>query len=471
MYGLMKARTCSYTPDQKYHRRLHYCGTCKTMGSLYGQKSRMLLDYDAVFLAEILTAISGQEQLINKWNRSYQSYNCLSLPTSGAEMPLALQVAATATVVMIDFKLADQIEDSARYRWKLAHRLFSKSFRAASSRLRQWEFPLTEMWRWFAIQNEREAEVRRSEGPRAPDATLEHLAEPTAALTGLVFQHGARVAGAPGLQREMYELGYAFGRLVYLLDAFEDFEKDARRQEFNALRAVFQISDGRLTAPHRTEAVVRIRSIEAEIEERLQQLPLSPDCTARFTSRLKENLTRKLGRRLPVVGHACKADSGAQINFSARLIAALTQSKKMTEKYRAGHPSSIFTLLQTPLVFASVLMVALVFPRQVAAAVSYRECMDVALNLMFISAALGSVMAAPFKLLPSLFSTPSSGGTPDGGWPTPPPVTPQGEPPEAPVPSQKRGCLSGCGDGCGDVDCCCCCCDDGCGDCCGSCDC
>jgi hypothetical protein len=58
MYSLMKALTCSRHQDNTTPYRLHYCGTCKTMGPLYGQKSRFLLNHDAVFLSELLTLLA-----------------------------------------------------------------------------------------------------------------------------------------------------------------------------------------------------------------------------------------------------------------------------------------------------------------------------------------------------------------------------------------------------------------------------
>src|SRR5262249_665373 len=103
MFGLMKAKTCSLPDELKHHRRLHYCGTCKTMGSLYGQKSRALLNHDTVFLAEVLTAISCDTESLREWHRAYQSFNCLTLPKTAAAMPIALQLAASATVILTEF--------------------------------------------------------------------------------------------------------------------------------------------------------------------------------------------------------------------------------------------------------------------------------------------------------------------------------------------------------------------------------
>ena len=98
MFGLMKARTCALSPELKRHRRLHYCGTCKTIGGLYGQSSRALLNHDTVFLAELLSALSGADAQLDEWHRAYQSYNCLALPRQRSAMPLGLQYAAAATL-------------------------------------------------------------------------------------------------------------------------------------------------------------------------------------------------------------------------------------------------------------------------------------------------------------------------------------------------------------------------------------
>jgi hypothetical protein len=138
MYGLMRAGICSRHQELAYQRRPHYCGTCKTIGRLYGQKSRFLLNNDAIFLGELLSAVTPDAKPLPDWDRSFQSCNCYCLPTGPDEMPLALQVAATATLVMSEFKVADQVEDVGHSKWKLARRIYSQSFLDASRRMREW---------------------------------------------------------------------------------------------------------------------------------------------------------------------------------------------------------------------------------------------------------------------------------------------------------------------------------------------
>src|SRR5262245_4181081 len=141
MYGLMRARQCGQSVEQSEWRRFHYCGTCKTMGRLYGQRSRLLLNHDAVFLAELLALLSAESP---QWNadKAYQSYNCLSLPSSIDDMPRALQLAAAANIMLTEFKVADRIKDGGLIRWRLVRRIFSGGFRRAESLLRRWNFPV-----------------------------------------------------------------------------------------------------------------------------------------------------------------------------------------------------------------------------------------------------------------------------------------------------------------------------------------
>src|SRR5689334_12566402 len=263
MFGLMKARTCSLSPELKRHRRLHYCGTCKTMGSLYGQKTRALLNHDTVFLAEVLTAISADNESLRGWNRAYQSFNCLTLPKTVAAMPVALQLAATATVVLTEFKLADHISDSKSAVWKSARRFFSKSFRQAEAKLKEWQFPLADLQRILESQQAREAAA--SSTNIKTDELLRNLAEPTATATAMFFQHGARLVGREEFAKEIYEIGYAFGELAYLLDAFEDYEKDFRKGEFNALRVAYRLADTQLPAESRRDIMQRLRRLGVKI--------------------------------------------------------------------------------------------------------------------------------------------------------------------------------------------------------------
>jgi len=178
MFGLMKPRGCSHnhSAEAAAHRRLHYCGTCKTMGKLYGQRSRILLNNDAVFLAELLTALGPDQGSVKAWAKSLQSYNCASLPANEDQMPLALRIASAATLVMSEMKLQDQIDDNPKSGFKTIGRLYSESFFKAANHLKEWGVPMDTLWGWCRAQHERELE--RSRGAPAPSALLDYRAIP-----------------------------------------------------------------------------------------------------------------------------------------------------------------------------------------------------------------------------------------------------------------------------------------------------
>jgi len=55
-------------------------------------------------------------------------------------------------------------------------------------------------------------------------------------------------------------------------------------------------------------------------------------------------------------------------------------------------------------------MIALIFPAQARTATSYRECVDIGLNLMLIGSVVGAIVTAPLKILP-VFSNLTPGPT------------------------------------------------------------
>ncbi len=339
MFGLMHFRGNSGAVDERRRWRMHYCGTCKTIGRQHGQGSRMLLNHDAVFLAELLTAIAGED--VERWGRAYRSWNCLQLPAE-TEIPAVLRFAAAATVLLSEYKIADHEADSRKRRWTLARRLLSPRFRSARSELKQLGFPLEESDRILGRQVTLEAE----------SGTLDAVAEPTAKTTALVFRHGAHIAGlATPQQEELAAIGYRFGRLIYLLDAWEDFERDKRTGAFNPLHA---------SGLTRDWAAEKIRQEAAE-----SGLP------AEFAARLRANVAARLAPSFSIV-HSCSAH--APQGFTMRWRSAVAKARE----------------LETPVWAATaVIAMAFLFPMQARMVRSSRECLSLAMNLI----ALGGLMA------------------------------------------------------------------------------
>jgi hypothetical protein len=440
MFGLMRARTCVKHTDSWRQWRSHYCGTCKTIGARYGQAARMALNHDTVFLSELLTALSPGATI--EQSRAYRSFNCMTLPKTDAEIPAVLRYSAAATLVLAEFKVIDHIEDTGRRHWRTLARVFSKAFRAAERDLTDLQFPLAKLRAALHMQSALERD----------GSTIAEFSAPTAEATELFFAHGAEVLGlAQDVAVTLGNLGRRFGELAYLLDAFEDYDKDRASGDFNAIRQAHGLDRSQpLSTEIKREVVARLQALADAIRCDLEQLPLKPDEAAAFSSRLKANLDSKLGL------HICQPRRGrAPISRKQRWESAVTFARKISAKSPKW---------RAPATIAAVALIAYLAPAHSRAANSPSECLSLGFNLM----ALGS-----------MFAMAASG-------PPIPPVDPSINPGVRAAAGKGKaggGKGSGCGNCCGCDDCCCdndcctcCACEwlscevcSGCGDCCGTC--
>lgn len=453
MFGLMRAKTCGLSDEQKLRRRLHYCGTCKTIGAVYGQKARLLLNHDTVFLAEILTALGGDK--FDSWQRAFHSYNCLTLPQD--EMPLALEFAATANIVLTEFKIKDHIADEQKSSWRIADKTFFKAFQKAARKLESLEFPIEKLRQNLAEQTSRENNLNG----KTEDEILEFLAQPTANATALFFAEGAKIAGCETNQQTMFALGFAFGKLVYLLDAFEDYEKDFRKNQFNAFRAAFAVQENKLSSTERRKAIEKLKSGENEIIENLDKLPIESELKQLFRRRLESNLQSKLKNDLPVLSTKKVCVPKKSLTISQRWKNSKQLARELTtNSFQSFSWKQSWQYLPA---FAIVALVAFIAPQEAAKAKSPQDCAGMFFNLMFIGSLIGAVLSIPIKMAANL----------------PPNVI--GEAAEKIEKKRRQGWCAGCscgdccdcgeccGEGCCDCGCDGCCCGD-CGDCC-NCDC
>ncbi len=341
MFGLMRFR-CGPVDEDHRRWRMHYCGTCKTLGSRYGQRARLFLNHDAAFLAELLDALTAGD--CEQWAHAYRSWNCLRLPDD-QEIPPVLRYTAAINVLLGEYKVRDHELDSGKRRWVWLRHWFSPAFHKAQTDLAALAFPVSECDRILRRQAELEA---------MPEIGVEAVAEPTARVTALVFRHGARLANLESQANAIEDIGYRFGRLIYLLDAWQDYDRDLRSGEFNPLK---KIDAGRDWGER------QIRTEAAEITAALNLLgsPLE------FRFRLRANIEAALGTQLRVLQTCTKHASPA---FGTRW-------REAVKRVRGW---------QVPAVaFALVLIVALLFPRHARLARSSRECLSLGLNLMALS--------------------------------------------------------------------------------------
>ena len=291
MFGLMRPEGgCSHkqSTDYRFHR-MHYCGVCKAMGNSYGHKTRLLLNYDIVFLAELLSEIAAED--LNQWGGAYQAINqCFTMP-KGQETPISLQYAADANLLLSELKVNDHIEDSGQLSWRFAGWWFNSAFAKATKALEKWGADPQEIQYWANIQAAREAETPDKAGSLSD--YLWTVAEPTAQLTSMVFRLGAMAIGKAEQASAMAEIGRQFGYLAYVLDAFEDVEKDAQRRQFNPLLSYFE-GYRTLAEAQFEQARTIIDAIQVDMRKAMSSLSLDPSRVEFYSTRLGSNVAMQI---------------------------------------------------------------------------------------------------------------------------------------------------------------------------------
>jgi len=264
---------------------------------------------------------------------------------------VTLEYAAAISVVLAYFRIADHRRDD-RWRlrslkWSLADRAFSQQFRRAAQQLRSWHFPLDQMAATLESQAEREAAA----------TSLDQVTEPTRFATAMVFSHGVRLAGRADRAGDAAHLGAQFGELLYLLDAFEDRERDARRGDFNPLLAFPSRFDSPAAAQREILAIVA---------------SLEPKMTPPHAARLRQNVEERLGLRPRVIQDACRE------SMQQRAQAAFAFARSLHRREGAGW-------LKGAAILASAAAAAFVFPHA-RRTESWRQCIGVSMNLMALGA-------------------------------------------------------------------------------------
>ena len=202
-----------------------------------------------------------------------------------------MEYVASISLLLGDLKLEDHIIDNKHrfFIWKIIKTLFSKDFKKAKYQLVRRGVPVDQIWCLFLKQMEREGNAPATV---VPQEKLHFYSEATAELTGLVFKCGAAQIDALHLQEKMYDLGYRFGRLAYLLDALEDFDRDLKNDQFNAVQAAYGTQE--LTVALESALKRQIIAVAHEVREELLSLPLNNLIAEGLGYRVVENIAHRL---------------------------------------------------------------------------------------------------------------------------------------------------------------------------------
>ena len=220
MFGYIKI----YKPEMKIKEyevyKGIYCTLCKELQKEYGFLSRFLLSYDGAFYVMYKLGISTENIDVIKSCCSFNPCKkCMKLTTKSD----VYKIACAITVILAYFKIVDNINDSSRIKKLLFYFLYPYFKHIVKKARKKYPdiYSVVEVGMNEQLSVERESNV-------SPD----RAAHPTAEILSELFSYGEACEN----KEKAGSFGYQLGRVVYFLDAFDDYEKDIRTALFNPFK-------------------------------------------------------------------------------------------------------------------------------------------------------------------------------------------------------------------------------------------
>lgn len=197
-----------------------YCTLCKEMGKEYGILSRFLLSYDGAFYVLYKMGLANENVTATKSRCTF--YPCKKCAKITCESDI-YKLASTITVVLAYFKLVDNLKDGKGIKKLLLYLLLPYFSYLKRKALKKYPDIFNEIEKGMGEQFEIEKDSNSS---------LDKSAHPTAKMLGWLFAYNE----CETTKQSAYDFGYHLGRVVYFLDAFDDYEKDIKENTYNPLK-------------------------------------------------------------------------------------------------------------------------------------------------------------------------------------------------------------------------------------------
>ncbi len=202
--------------------RGYYCSLCQTIGRRYGQVPRISLNFDLTFLYLLLDSLDPLP-VMGKKDR------CLVHPTRKrwiAFSNIFAEYAADMNIVLTYYNLMDKWNDEKsilggagavvlRHAFKKARKLHPEKCASIEGHLK----------------NLAQLEKNGCD-------SMDEAAEPFAAIMRELFECGHIKDESE--RKTLGWMGYNLGRWIYILDAYDDMEEDAKQKSYNPLLSQYE---------------------------------------------------------------------------------------------------------------------------------------------------------------------------------------------------------------------------------------
>lgn len=248
MFGYINVNKTELTEENEKIYQAYYCGLCQRLNAHCGTKGQLLLSFDITFLELLLTGLYEPEE-------TERQFTCMIHPTkkqTAFENEIS-DYCAAVNVMLAYHNLLDDWTDEKKFSRKRLADIIRKDYEK------------------FAKQYPRQVKAieeymkNLSSFEKKNETNIDLVAGLTGDMLGELFAWKE-----DEWHQELKTLGFYMGKFIYLMDAYEDLDKDERKNRYNPLRNL------RKENPKDFETLTRLMmtSMMSECAKSFERLPI-----------------------------------------------------------------------------------------------------------------------------------------------------------------------------------------------------
>lgn len=225
MFGYVQLRKaeCKIKDYDKY--RAYYCGLCRVLNERFGTRGRITLTYDMTFLVILLDSLYNGDHITERRRcivnpvRKHTEISCA-----------ATEYAADMNILLCYAKFADDHRDDGDIRSAASLHLYRKSFLKVKEK-----YP----YQYKGIVRA----LKKLDDIEKNDTGCSEIMKAAGAFGDLMkVLFSCRRSAEPFLH-DLKGLAYHLGCFIYMMDAYDDIEKDIKKGSYNPLKSLYNGKD------------------------------------------------------------------------------------------------------------------------------------------------------------------------------------------------------------------------------------
>ena len=204
----------------------YYCGVCTHIKEYFGNIPRLTLNYDMAFLGVLLDALHNESPSIN-------FIRCIAHQLNKKPMILnnkALEYAAAMNVSLVYYKFIDDVNDDKDIKSKMKILVLEPYKRKFNRNVTNINDIIEENLKLLS-----ELEENKN------FTSIDEIANPFSLIVAKILELYPETfeGDCQDIRYELYDLGYALGKWIYLIDALDDLKEDMEKKKFNPINFLY----------------------------------------------------------------------------------------------------------------------------------------------------------------------------------------------------------------------------------------